>query len=279
MTPEEQASLDAAQEKQIRDLASQITQMSKLGFDPMTVRKGVIAGVADATTPPTVSINISGDTATLVSQVRTLNNYTPLVGQTVLVGKQGTEIFILGSIASVSPTTTADASTSDNGWRKAVLTNGTHAGANNDVYYRRVLDHGAWKMQWRGIWNPAGTTAMIDTANALDTDYRPAAYKPIACARTADGLSTVRVDFNANGTVNLYTATPGIANASLSADISVGGSTDVRLSGYLSQAGSDLGHSHTWGDSDSDDVSHSHGGTTTVAAPTWVSLNGVEYFL
>ena len=100
MTPEEQAALDAAQEKQIRELASQITQMAKLGFDPMTVRKGVVAAVADTTTPPTVSINISGDTTTLVSQVRTLNNYTPVVGQTVLIGKQGTEIFLLGAISS-----------------------------------------------------------------------------------------------------------------------------------------------------------------------------------
>lgn len=283
MTPEEQAAMDAAQEKQIRELAAQITQMSKLGFDPLTIRKGIVASVNDATSPPTVSINISGDTSTLVAQVRTLNNYTPLVGQTVLVAKQGTEIFLLGSIASVNPTGTTTTMASTSGWIKATLTNGTHgANGNGDIYYRRVMDHGSWKMQWRGGWGPAGATAMIDTADALDPDYRPSSTRSVVAARNQVGTNAVYFNFLANGEVDMIggTTAPTLDINSSSPGTSSNGSHahgyfddwDGLGSGSNDSTGSEGSHSHTVN-------SHFHGGSVTVAAPTFVSLNGIEYFL
>ncbi len=270
MTPEEQAALDAQQEKAIRDLATQITKMAKPDSDPMNIRKGIIAAVDDNANPPTVSLNISGDTETLITQVRTLNNYTPLVGQTVLIAKQGTEIFLMGGIAStVARTATAQPAVLDNGWIKATLTNGSHGGNANDVYYRRVLDHGAWKMQWRGFWNTSGSTYMIDTADALDQDYRPTSYRAIACGRDSNNLSVIRVDFQADGTVRWFQAQPAISTTG-----DIGAGSDIRLSGYLSKNDSDLGHAHATFTS-----SHNHGGAATIATPSWISLNGVEYFL
>ncbi len=272
MTPEE----TAAQERELRELAAMISKMGKLGFDPMTVRKGVVASVNDFADPPTVSINISGDTNTLVSQVRTLNNYTPLVGQTVLIGKQGTEIFLLGSIASVNPRTVASASEEDNGWIKATLAAGSHGGGEGDVYYRRVMDHGSWKMQWRGQWNVSGTTMI--SSGGLDPNYRPAANRAVAAARNVNGADTCQVIFASTGGVTISSASSATPSLDISGSaLSVGGSTDVRLSGYQSAAGSDLGHSHTWGDTT---TAHTHSGSSiSIASPTWVSLNGVEYFL
>lgn len=282
MTPEEQAAADAAQDKQIRDLATQITQMSKLGFDPLTVRKGIVAAVSDTTNPPTVSINISGDTDTLVSQVRTLNNYTPLVGQTVLVGKQGTEIFLLGAISSGLANTSTPSFT-DTGWTKATLSNGTHGGnSNGDVMYRRILDHGSWKMQWQGGWAPGGSTTMIGASEVLDTDFRPAVKRSITVARDiSSGAVTAQLDFNISGQVTLVggTTVPSVGLNIASVSLSYSGGTDGQLFGYLSSAGSDLGHYHGCSGSTS---SHVHSGSTataSVSAPTWVSLNGVEYFL
>jgi hypothetical protein len=274
VTPEEAAAVEAAQEKQLRDLATQIAQMTKLGFDPMTIRKGIISGVAATTSPPTVSINISGDTNTLVSQVRTLNNYTPVVGQTVLIAKQGPEIFILGSIASVNPKSSTDATPTGNGWIQATLTNGSHGSGEHAVHYRRVLDHGSWKMQWRGTWTTGGSATMIGSANALGTSYRPTSYRPIFCARNSDGAVGVRMDFNADGTVTVITGTPGIANTNPGTSSHTGHShgyiddpAGTEDSTYV--AGS---HSHTVND-------HSHGGSVVIGYPTWISLNGVEYFL
>lgn len=281
MTPEEQAALVAAQEKQLRDLATQITNMAKLGFDPMTIRKGIVAAVVDTSTPPTVSINISGDQTTLITAVRTLNNYTPVVGQTVLVAKQGTEIFLLGAISAANPTSVNNFT--DNGWIRATLTNGSHGGnSNGDVYYRRVLDHGSWKMQWRGGWAPGGATAMIDTANAIDPDYRPTSHRSLTCARDLTGAMSATMDFHTDGRVILT----GGTEPTNSATVSLGGGTDSAgshshgiddtygASGEFVQSdgtSSNGSHSHGWSDS----ASHSH----TPTAPVWISLNGLEYFI
>jgi hypothetical protein len=280
VTPEEQAALDASQEKQLRDLAAQIAQMSKLGFDPMTIRKGVIAAVNDTTAPPTVSINVSGDTSTIVSQVRTLNNYTPLVGQTILLAKQGTEIFILGAIAAGSPL--AVNSETDNGWKKATLEAGSHGGnGNGDVYYRRVLDHGSWKMQWRGGWNVSGTTIIT----GLDPDYRPTSLRSLPAARSANGAATVKVDFQTNGNVVIvgYDAVPSVNSLSVGglsgstssiSSHSHGISFDLGTHDHFGATTAAGGHSHSVGTD-----GHDHTVTVDVSAPTWVSLNGLEYFL
>lgn len=280
MTPEEQAAMDAAQEKAIRELATQITQMTKLGFDPLTVRKGIIAGINDATSPPTISINISGDTTTLVSQVRTMNNYTPLVNQTVLVAKQGAEIFLLGSIASVNPAGNAAASEDTNGWTKAELSNGTHGGASGeaDVHYRRIMDHGSWKMQWRGWWNTSAATTMI-AAGGLETDYRPSTTRYLAAAREATGAVTIRLAFLANGSVVAASSAPtlSIASVNVGTDSANTASTVSHSHGgavATSTITHDDGfHSHTTN-------SHSHSGSTaTVSYPSWICLDGIEYFL
>jgi hypothetical protein len=278
VTPEEQAAMDASQEKQIRELAAQIGQMSKLGFDPMTIRKGIIAAVSDTTSPPTVALNISGDTETLIDQVRTLNNYTPIVGQTVLVAKQGTEIFLLGAISAASPFNVGAFGGSDNGWQQATLTNGSHGGnSNGNIYYRRVLDHGSWKMQWRGGWSPGGATTMIGSANALDTDFRPGSLRSLLCARDATGSVAVKLDFQADGQVVMIGGTTGPSLSIPSVSMNYSGGTDGQLFGYQSLAGSDLGHYHGCSGTT---AGHSHvGATSTVTAPTWVSLNGIEYFL
>lgn len=287
---------DDNQDAQLRALAAEIAKLGKLGFDPVTIRKGIVAAVSDQATPPTVSINISGDSETLVTQVRTLNNYTPLVGQTVLVAKQGSEIFLLGSIANINPTTAAgQPSVMDNGWLKATLTNGTHGGNANDVYYRRILDHGAWKVQWRGVWNPAGATFMIDTANALDADYRPTSYRAISCAREATDATTIRMDFNADGTVRWWQSVPNVASsgAGTSGSSAPGGSTGEAngttqplSSGVWNNPGGAGNHDHLIGHTHPDifvnshthsTPSHSH--TVSIANPSWISLNGVEYFL
>jgi hypothetical protein len=262
VTPEEQAARDAAEAKAIRELASQITQMSKLGFDPLTIRKGIIGAVSDTSTPPTVSVNISGDTETLVNGVRLVNNFTPIIGQTVLIGKQGTELFVLGAISSSNPV--LHTVYTDNGWVKATLANGFHNGnSSGDIYYRRVLDHGSWKMQWQGGWDPNGATTMI---TALDPDYRPASRRPIICARNASGAVSVKMDFQTDGSVTMVGGTTGTTGTSHS-------TASAGFHQHEENGGGDFTffagtHDHSIG-------SHSH----SVDLPTWVSLNGVEYFL
>lgn len=293
MTPEEMAAHEASQEQQLRDLATQLAAMTKLGFDPMTIRKAIITSVSDATSPPTVSLNISGDSTTLVSEVRMLNNYTPLVGQTVLMAKQGTEIFLLGSIASVNPTAASASSDTSNGWRTAALSAGSHGSGDNTVRYRRIMDHGSWKMQWRGEWLPGGNLTMLN-AGVLDPDFRPGGRRAPATGREASGHATCRMEFSSDGTVRYYEAAPGInttgdlgggtsSNGSFSIGTHNHGFTDYYNTTAQSSLANATGysgsfsvgsHSHSL-----DTGSHNHGGSTTVAAPGWISLNGLEYFL
>lgn len=270
MTPEEQAALDAAQEKQLRELAAQITQMSKLGFDPMTIRKGTVVSVADTATPPTVSLNISGSEDVLVSEVRTLNNYTPLVGQTVLIGKQGSEIFILGAIASINPKLASSITAPENGWIKATISNGSGA----DVYYRRVLDHGSWKMQWRGTWTTGGSTEMISSGDALDPDYRPASGRSLSTAREATDMNTCRIDFASDGTVRIWHSTPDASTGS-AGSFSVGSHNHSHRDYYSATEFIDTATGSSGGFSVGN---HSHSASITIVFPSWVSLN-CEYFL
>lgn len=267
----------------IRQLAQQIADMTKLGFDPMTIRKGIIAAVDDSVSPPTVSLNISGDTDTLITQVRTLNNYTPLVDQTVLLAKQGMDIFLLGAIAATNPYAVGGAGTSDNGWRQATISNGTHGGnSNGNIYYRRVLDHGSWRMDWRGGWNPAGSTVLIASGQALDTDFRPSSKRSVLAAREIQtGATAVQFDFNTDGTVNLVggTTAPTGNTTGSGGGFSIGDHSHTSYDYYWNGSANVLQALSTDPAGGFSIGSHTHSTSNTVSAPGWVSLNGVSYYL
>jgi len=266
---------------EIRDLASQLAQAADLGFAPTTLIKGVITASNPTGTPPNVSLTLSGDDTTPIDLVRYIDSYSPVVGDTVLVGKQGTDIFVLGQM---NDTGTGAA----NGWTAPSLGSGfsTNGSSNGNVEYRLVIDHGERKVQWRGgVGISSGQTAMC----TLPADVRPASRRSLIAVRdSGGGANSVQVDFNTNGTVAIVggTAAPAGSGSGSTGNASNNhthplGSSDVRLSGYLSQAGSDLGHAHGLGQSGGHDVTHSHSVTSdvTVDAPVFVSFNGLEYFL
>lgn len=286
----ESAALSTALDIQLRDLATTMGNMvDKAVSAGFTIRKAIITQVNALSVPPTVSLNISGDTQTSVDEVRMMNNYTPLVGQTVLLAKQKSEILILGAVATSGGT---DVGPVDTGWKKATLAAGSHGGnGNGDIYYRRVLDHGSWKMEWRGGWNVSGTNIIA----ALDPDYRPTSKRSILVARDVQGGSNVaQVDFTSDGKATLVggLTSPGSAGShshfvDLGVDVSVSGGGG----GSGSTGGASTGTNHTHSVSTSDSFSGSGGGEASgtsnsggshqhnVNNPTWISLNGVSYYL
>jgi hypothetical protein len=116
-------------------------------------------------------------------------------------------------------------------------------------------------------------------SGSLDSDFRPSAFRPIICTRNSDGSVNVRMDFNADGGVTLVTGTPRITSATVNVsgftsvvdpiDSTTADPVDGHAHGVVG------GHDHSWSDS----VAHSHGGFVDIGSPTWISLNGVEYFL
>lgn len=286
-TPEETRAIsNPYSDELIRKLAQFIQKSGQLGFDPTTLKKGIIIAIDVTGSPPTVSIQISGDTTTTVASVRMLNNYSPVVGHTVLIVQQGADIVILGHIADLGGKTAANGA---GGWNLATLSAGSHNGnSSGNVYYRRILDHGSWKMQWRGGWAVSGTF-MINTGQALAAEYRPAETRPVLAARHfASGPVACHMVFTSDGRVEMQGGTQASSTGTVSGDI-----------GFVDPADStsvaDTSHNHL-GDSGGvtgvTSITHNHsivgghdhsffGGSHThpVTSPTWVSLHGVEYFL
>lgn len=273
---------DSYSEDEIRALAQQLRKSGELGFDPTTLIKGTITAISYSSSPPTVSINVSGDTTTAIAGVRILNDYTPVVGQTVLVHKQGADIVVLGHIADVGGYSITSLG---NGWIKATLSSGSHNGnSNGDICYRLILDHGSWKMQWRGGWNVSGTE-MIGSGNALATQYRPKGLRSVTAGRTMSSGSSITWDFHTDGRVVMTGGNVSPNSSSVSGD--------VGYTSYGSSTGSVGSHSHAiTGGSTGFAGSHSHGFSAShdhafyggshshsVSSPSWASLNGVEYFL
>lgn len=254
---------------EIKELADQLAQQADLGFNPATLIKGVITASNPTGTPPNVSLTLSGDTTTPIDLVRYIDSYSPVVGDTVLVGKQGLDIFVLGQMNDEGTGTA-------NGWTAPTLSSGftTGGNSNGNVEYRLVIDNGERKMQWRGSVAHTGTNTSIMTA--LATTFRPAARRSIVTARQWEtGSAAVHLDFNTDGTVTLTGATVGGSGTVEIPDHAHTGLTDYRLDGYLSQAGSNLIHAHGIFTTSFSPIDV--GGATT--HPSWVSFNGIEYFL
>ncbi|MFF5973750.1 hypothetical protein ACFY7C_19695 [Streptomyces sp. NPDC012769] len=275
---------NAAADDEIRALVQMMEKQSSLGFDPSTHIKGVITAINYTTAPPTVSVQISGDTTTTISDVHLMSNYSPVVGHTVDIRKQGPDIVVTAHTADASGKVVTGGA---NGWVKADLTNGSHNGNDQgDVYYRVILDHGTWKMQWRGGWGVSGTF-MIDTADALPTEYRPQSQRNILVARQwTTGAVAAQLQFTTDGRVQLVANTQSTLSATSSGDVqyaSVSGFTSVSSShNHLDGSGFptsfDGSHDHSFG------ASHDHGfsggaHSHSVTTPTWISLHGVEYFI
>lgn len=216
----------AAQLQAIRELATEIAKQAVLDFDPATIRKGTVTAIADTAAPPTLSVQISGDTTTTIDGIRYIDSYAPVVGDTALIIKQGTDLVALGQIA---------AAFSASAWTTVTLGAGFgHNGnANGNVRYRKVWDHGSPKMQWKGAATRASGTVVVSTP--LATGYRPVEKRSIIVGRTANGGgNAVKLDFNVDGTVEL-----------------VGGTTAPNGGNTSSESG----HSHGMENND-----HDHGG-------------------
>lgn len=257
----------------IRDLAAQINQPDS-PVTPTTVVKGVVTAFASSASPPTVSITLSGDTA-VIDGVRFLESYSPTVGDTVAISKMGSDILILGAYA-VGAT----------GWNAPTLSSGftTNGDSQGNVMYRLVFDNGSLKMQWQGAVARSANTTVISSAN-LVAPFRPSVKRKVLVARGFGGGSVaVQIIFNTDGSVVLdgstFTISLGNSGVESNTHSHALGTSDTRLSGFLSSGGSDLGHAHGLGSSGQDSVDHSHGlGTAAPTAPDWVSFNQVEYFL
>lgn len=269
----------------IRDLATTLQRMADLGFDAPTFKKAVVTAVNYTANPPILDVQMSGDTTVTVSGVVFLDSYSPVAGDTVLIAKQGTDIFAFGQIVDGTQ------GGAPQGWA-------TLAGS---VEYRLVVDNGDQKVQLKGSGTFAGTFG------TMPVGFRPSVTRVFNIARNGDAVAML-CTVNTSGVVTLsglpnLSSTPTTSSDSHShtgtshshgIGHTHGGTTDLRLCGYLSQAGSDLCHSHlissglpssgnsaTSGTGSTSSDAHTHTVSVTVVPtnPTTVWFDNVEYFL
>jgi hypothetical protein len=260
----------------IRALAAQLTSMADSGV-ACSLSQGTVVATSPTTSPPTASITLSGST-TQVDGVRFLSSYSPQVNDTVQVLKQGGSLLILGHTADLGTSTATSG-----GWQTPTLSSGftTNGNSNGNLQYRLVMDNGLWKVQWIGSVAHSGSNTTIIAAGVIPSQFRPTAKRSILVPRDVQGGSNVaQIDFGTDGSVALVggTTVPGGSTTSAGGHSHYDGYSDTQLSGYLSQAGSDLGHAHYLGYTDTQG-DHSHTMSLTVSAPTWLSFNMVSYFI
>lgn len=150
----------------IRDLATQIAALQ----DPVnrtTFKKAQVVASADTANPPSVSLQVSGDTTTTIAGVRYIDSYSPVVGDTVLIGSQGSDVWVLGQMNDV-PSTPAD-----QGWQTS-----------GGVSYRKVLDNGDLKVQFKGSFTNSGTALFT-----LASGYFPSVTRTMQAGRNGNSTS------------------------------------------------------------------------------------------
>lgn len=295
-TAEEAAAVaESRSMEELRALAEELHKSGQLGYDPTTIVKGTVTAFDFNGIPPTLSINIGGDTSTEISDIRLLNNYSPEVGHTVLIAKQGPSIVVLGHITDLGGQSIQSGA---GGWRQVTLSNGTSPGGG--LSYRRIMDHGSWKVQWRGTWNPPNNVdVMLTGANILEADgYRPASDRYMIAARDpGSGSISVQVVFEASGAVYILAPRIQTAATTVTGDIGLkqgntGGATTSTTSNESSvhlhpipgdnSGFNSSGHTHSLSHGHSMNHDHSFSGgshTHQAAHPIQVHFNGIEYFL
>jgi len=251
----------------IRALATQLAAMATPANPPLNLSQAVVVDLNMDAAPPTASITISGS-ATQVDDVRFMSGYIPVVGDTVVVLIQNGSVLILGHTVDIGTATAATG-----GWTQPTLLSGfTHNGdSQGNLMYRMVTDNGVFKMQWKGA--VAVTGAVTQVLSGLPSTFWPSSQvKKLAPRGMGNGAAIldVQVQFTTGGNVFI---TGNTYSWSLGAHTHAMGTSDYQLSGYLSQAGSDLIHAHGLGTSASASTSFA------LSTPDWVSFNGLEYFL
>lgn len=244
----------------VRDLAAQITAAAQPAYTAPQVVKGTITAFSSDTTPPTVSLNLSGDT-TAIDGVRYLISYSPLVGDVVALLKTGPDLFVLGAYAQGASS-----------WTTPTLSSGfaQNGDSQGNVQYRLVWDNGSPKMQWQGAASRTANTTII-AASQITSTFRPTAKRKVPAARgmgNGNALPNCQLVFNTDGTVVIDGHSYGIAMGT--------SATENAQHDHYSYNPED-GLSYF---TNTENEQHAHAlGNLTIPAADWVSFHNVEYFL
>ncbi|WIF20515.1 minor tail protein [Rhodococcus phage Jflix2] len=280
----------AAQAQQRNQVASLADALTPPSMTAALVSKATIVSV-EWGYPPTVTIQLGGDTSSNIPAVRFLDSFVPTAGDTVIVVKQGSELFVLGQMMD-------NLSAGSNGWRDVTLTTAWNQNTTlQPALARLIYDNGVRKVQLQGrVWRNTGVGTST-TLFTLPTGFAPATQRAFVVTREnlTGGANDVQLQINTSGTVTIsgqQLQGPSAEHGNLTTSYydvnhfheqsggglftgtvrySTGGAPlDGVLGGSAQDGGRSPNHRHT-----TNSASHSH----TPSFPGWVSLDGVEFFL
>lgn len=277
----------SAQAQRTTELRSLAMALAQDDSDQLQVLKGVVTAVSLATNPQTLSMNLSGDTTVVISSIRFLASYSPVVGDTVLVMKCGPELWAMGKFQTST------------GWTALPsLTSGLSADATDPPQYRLVIDNGSRLIQLRGKINVTSGTPTTLWTFPLG-DLRPSAnMSPVVIGRNSTHATTVLLFPNSNGTMTIEGQTStadfgggsatGVPNQNVTSwqDAGIGGSpgtfNNTPDTGFTDPQPPNLNHRHFIGGHQHNLANHTHvapSHTHGVSYPTYFALNGAQYHL
>lgn len=258
---------------EMRTLAGALAREDEVGAE---ILKGVVQSVNLNVAPPVFSMTLQGDESVIIDGARFMDSYTPTVGDTVLVLKQQSNVFALGTIATGATTPAVQ------GWLPVPsLASGVTTESFDPAMYRVIVDHGSRKVQLRGSVNLNATQTTLWT---MPAGIRPLLNKrPIIVARGyGGGAVAVQLNVNANGTMVLSGSTTGVAGVASSGagtTSSTGEHAHWEYNGNNTKPGNAGANFTDWNGIHTHSTPN-HGHTMDfVDHPDWVSFNGVEYFL
>lgn len=286
---QQQAASEVGTREAVRSLAA---TLSPDAITTAHLIKGVVTAVNLHAIPRTLSAQLEGDTTTTVDDIGFIHSYTPVVGDTVQIIKQGSSILAIGQTSIAASTPAQD------GWIAPTLASGVTTNAFDPVRYRVIVDNGARKIQLRGGVNLNASQTVLWT---MPTEIRPVVnMTPLVCGRDDfGGATTVLMSPQSNGNMLLSGVTTAPADSGVTGTSSIGvtvNSTAFNTSNHTGHThwlsdwlggpprdftpdGGNGAHSHTVG-AHGHGMAHTHPGHGhDVLHPDWVSFNGVEYFL
>jgi hypothetical protein len=242
---QEQAQREATQQEQIRSLAQ---VLAKPVSSPTAE---LVKGVVTAYTYPYLTVQLGGDTTTSIANVRHWESYSPVVGDTCQMIKQG------GDIIATARVNTTNGAAALNGWAQPTLASGfTHSVGLDPIQWRVVNDHGDLLLQLRGSCTLSGVTYSSNTATmfTLPVGSRVAAPKSVLAPRDSGGVC-VKINFLTSGVVQL----DNLVGVRTDADNAATATTSV-----------DMQHFH-------DDVNYQGSGTPVAIQPSNTATGFAKY--
>lgn len=170
-------STSAAQYTATRNFTKRLTT-AKTAPAPSVVN-GLVTTVTVGITPPTISVQINGDTSTTIDGVAYDNSYVPVVGDTCILLRQGTDLIALGRVADGpggrglwhTVGTTGNGSFSTNWGSGATV--GAIGGGSGVIVFRITADEVQVKGVAHATATPGGTILSLPSGffNTANTEF------------------------------------------------------------------------------------------------------------